>query len=109
MTTLNQYQNEAMRTAIWPIDKGMDYLAPALAGEAGEVASEWAKAVRDDGAVITSERRIAMLAECGDTLWVIAGLARELGSDLESVAQGNLTKLADRARRGVIGGSGNSR
>lgn len=109
MTTLNEYANEAMRTAIWPINKGMDYLAPALAAEAGEVAGEWAKAVRDDGGVVTPDRRKAMLKEAGDSLWMIAGLARELGSDLETIAQMNLTKLADRAARGVLQGSGNDR
>lgn len=106
---LNEYANEAMRTAIFPIDKGIDYLAPALAAEAGEVAGEWAKAVRDDKGIITAERRTAILKEAGDTLWMLAGLARELDSTLESIAQLNLNKLADRAARGTLQGSGNER
>lgn len=109
MTTLNEYQCEAMRTAIWPAGKGLDYLAPALAAEGGEVAGEWAKAVRDDGGVVTPDRRLKLLKEAGDTLWMVAAITKELGVTLEEVAQMNLDKLADRARRGVLAGSGNDR
>jgi hypothetical protein len=36
-------------------------------------------------------------------------LAYDLGLSLESIAEGNLSKLADRASRGVLGGSGDNR
>jgi hypothetical protein len=42
-------------------------------------------------------------------LWYVAQLATELGLDLEEVAAGNLAKLASRAARNVIAGSGDRR
>jgi len=51
----------------------------------------------------------ALVFELGDVLWYIARLAAELGASLDDVARLNLDKLADRATRGVIGGSGDHR
>ena len=109
MTTLNEYQNLAMQTAVFPLDKGLDYLVNGLTSEAGELAGHYAKAIRDENGHISPERRKLMLKEAGDTLWMLAGLARELDTNLEAVAQMNLNKLADRKQRGVLAGSGDNR
>jgi len=106
---LNEYGTEAMRTAIFPIDKGLDYLVNGLTSEAGELAGHYAKAIRDENGHISGERRMLMLKEAGDCLWMLAGLARELGSNLEAVGQMNLNKLADRQKRGQLQGSGDNR
>lgn len=106
---LNEYGTEAMRTAIFPLDKGMDYLVNALSSEAGELAGHYAKAIRDENGHISGERRMLILKEAGDVLWMVAGISREMGSNLEAVAQMNLNKLADRAKRGVLQGSGDNR
>ena len=37
---LNEYQAEALSTAIYPNDNKVEYLALALCGEAGEVADK---------------------------------------------------------------------
>jgi hypothetical protein len=42
-------------------------------------------------------------------LWYVAQLATELGLELDQVAQANLDKLASRAARNVIAGSGDRR
>ena len=42
-------------------------------------------------------------------LWYVAQIASELNLDLSNVAQGNLDKLADRAKRGKIKGNGDDR
>ena len=47
--------------------------------------------------------------ELGDTLWYIAVLASELGTNLELVATSNLDKLAARAEANTIKGSGDDR
>lgn len=59
-----------------------------------------------DGA---DEQRAAIKKELGDVMWMVAGLADELGWSLEDVCRENLRKLADRQKRGVVDGSGDNR
>lgn len=106
---LDDYQAAAKQTAIYPDDAGLDYLIPALAGEAGEVASKWAKIIRDQGGAYDQADADALVAEVGDCLWMVAMLADELGVPLSDVAAQNLAKLEDRQQRGVLGGSGDDR
>jgi NTP pyrophosphatase (non-canonical NTP hydrolase) len=107
---LNTYQQAAGRTALYP-DRGQNPLYPTLGlcGEAGEVADKVKKVMRDDGGVFSAERRQAIALELGDVLWYVAQLAHELGLSLEEIASANLAKLADRADRQVLGGSGDRR
>ena len=103
--TLDQYQEQAKATAVYPDDKADQYLIAGLAGEVGELASLFAKHWRGDGDINPDHAR----AELGDILWFVAMLADEIGCDLSTVAQGNLNKLADRAERGKLKGSGDNR
>lgn len=114
----SEYQALARRT--WtPKDRGfplstlrfarLSYLTLGLNGEAGEVAEHIKKYLRDDGACMPAEREDQIVKELGDALWYLSMLADELGFKLEDVAQKNVDKLADRAERGVIGGSGDER
>ena len=107
---LNQYQRQARNTALYP-DLGSNPIYPALGlcGEAGEVADKVKKVLRDEAGVFSDERRQAIALELGDVLWYVSQLADELGFSLETVAQANLDKLASRAQRQVIGGSGDQR
>ncbi len=106
---LADYQRLSRRTAEYPREAWLAYPALGLAGEAGELAEHAKKAIRDDGAEISAERRAAMSKELGDVLWYVAQLASELGLDLDDVAQQNLEKLLSRQRRGVLSGSGDDR
>ena len=107
---LNQYQRKARSTALYP-DLGSNPIYPALGlcGEAGEVADKVKKVLRDEAGVFSDERRQAIALELGDVLWYVSQLSDELGYSLETVAQANLDKLASRAQRQVIGGSGDQR
>jgi NTP pyrophosphatase (non-canonical NTP hydrolase) len=67
------------------------------------------KALRDDGGVLTEERRAALAAELGDVLWYAAQLATEAGLDLDEIAEDNLAKLLSRKERNVLQGSGDTR
>ena len=107
MTTFNDYQDEAETTAIYPPEHAMPYLLLKLAGEAGEVGQTYAKYLRDGTSSVEMERDVT--AELGDVLWYVAMVAREVGVDLDEVANANLSKLASRAARGVLGGSGSHR
>jgi NTP pyrophosphatase (non-canonical NTP hydrolase) len=107
---ISEYQELSRRTATYP-DAGDNIVYPTLglAGEAGEVSEKVKKLLRDDGGVMSDERREALAGELGDVLWYVAQVATEAGLDLQEIAQGNLDKLLSRQRRGVLSGSGDSR
>lgn len=107
---LRTYQQRSRQTARYP-DAGTNPIYPTLGlcGEAGEVADKVKKVLRDRDGDFSAEVREALQLELGDVLWYVAQLATELGLDLEEVAQANLDKLASRAARNVISGSGDQR
>lgn len=65
-----------------------------LAGEAGSVAAEYKKRLRDGEAHSRWHARLA--EELGDVLWYLSAIAHEVGLDLESIAQQNLAKTHGR-------------
>ena len=104
---LNDYQNRANETAIYP--EGLNYPILGLAGEAGEICNKYKKIIRDKGGDVDVNDLDELAKELGDVLWYVAQIATELGTDLETVARVNLMKLGDRKDRGVLGGSGDER
>jgi NTP pyrophosphatase (non-canonical NTP hydrolase) len=104
------YQQRSRETARYP-DAGSNPLYPTLGlcGETGEVADKVKKVIRDRGGRFDAEVCEDLRLELGDVLWYVAQLATELGLSLEDVAQANLAKLASRAARNVISGSGDRR
>jgi NTP pyrophosphatase (non-canonical NTP hydrolase) len=106
----NDYQRAALRTArdTGARDEFM-HLVLGLVGEAGEVAEKVKKLVRDKNSDLAQLDRDDMASELGDVLWYTAVLASFLGMSLDDIAQRNVEKLADRQRRAVLGGSGDSR
>lgn len=110
--SFQNYQKQAATTALYPgrePGRVAPYPALGLAGEAGEVAEQVKKAIRDDGGVITDQRRDALKKELGDVLWYVAALCTELNLEMSDVAAANLDKLQSRAARGVIKGDGDDR
>ncbi len=107
---LADYQAQSRATAVYP-DAGSNLLYPTLGlcGEAGEVAEKVKKMLRDDGGVLSDERREALAKELGDVLWYVAQLATEAGLELDAIAAGNLEKLGSRRDRDVLQGSGDDR
>ncbi len=105
-----QYQEGCRATAGYP-DVGANPIYPTLGlcGEAGEVADKVKKVLRDRQGNFSPEVIADLKLELGDVLWYVAQLATELGLELEQIAQTNLDKLASRAARNVIGGSGDRR
>ena len=107
---LSDYQLRSRATAVYPAaGDNLTYPALGLCGEAGEVAEKVKKAIRDDGGVLTDERRAALAAELGDVLWYMAQLATEAGLRLDTIAEENLSKLLSRQERNVLQGSGDTR
>ncbi|HLH45669.1 MAG TPA: nucleoside triphosphate pyrophosphohydrolase family protein [Acidimicrobiales bacterium] len=107
---LDTFQRRARVTAMYP-DAGANLVYPVLglASEAGEVAGKAKKAIRDAGGVIDPARRSQILDELGDVLWYVAAICDELHASMEEVAASTLVKLASRAERGALQGSGDDR
>jgi NTP pyrophosphatase (non-canonical NTP hydrolase) len=107
---LNAYQQGARATARYPqVGQNPIYPTLGLCGEAGEVADIVKKVLRDNEGVFSDDTRQALMLELGDVLWYVAQLSSELGFELNAVAEANLSKLASRSARNVIGGSGDHR
>ena len=106
---LAEYQKEAAATDQVPAKAGnmqeasTQILVPllGLAGEAGEILSEYKKLLRDGPAYKLFPER--MSEELGDLLWYISNVASKSGLSLEDVASQNLKKC--RARWEVATGS----
>ena len=105
----NDYQVQALKTAR-PKDATNEllHLILGLVGESGEIAEKVKKVIRDQDSDFSKLNEL-FEKELGDVLWHIAVLAAYFDIPLEKIAQQNINKLADRKRRGVIGGSGDSR
>lgn len=108
--TLNEYQELAMKTAIFPESAKYSYPALGLAGEAGEVANKAKKLIRDGATEEELAVKLMDIAdELGDVLWYVAAMAQVLDTTLEKVAKNNIHKLAERQVKGTIKGSGDKR
>ena len=108
--TAELYQYEASKTAIFPKEKALEYLALGLTSEAGEVAGKVKKLIRDGEDVEGSDmKKIAIASEVGDVLWYCALMAKEVGIPLNTIMQMNLEKLHSRKERGTLKGSGDNR
>ena len=83
--------------------------ALGVAGEAGEFADKVKKIMRDRKGAFTDEDRAEIIKELGDVLWYVALVSLYLGVPLSEVAEGNIEKLASRARRNTLQGAGDNR
>ena len=107
--TLNEYQQKALETAVYPQEYKIIYPSLGLTGEAGECADKVKKVIRDNGGQFTEEKRLELAKEIGDVLWYCATFANDIGYDLETIGQMNNDKLHSRQERSVLGGSGDNR
>jgi NTP pyrophosphatase (non-canonical NTP hydrolase) len=96
---ISEYHEEALTFASPPdLDSGITYPVLGLLCEAGQVAAKVNQVVRECGedAFTCRVTRERILRELGDVLWYVAVCSRELGADLEAVAELNLQKLRSR-------------
>lgn len=98
---LNEYQEKAAETDLVPwagadLPEGESIEIPlfGLAGEVGELLSEYKKCIRDKGSHHLFRERVE--EELGDLLWYLANVASKFGLSLEQVAQRNLKKTQNR-------------
>ena len=109
--TFDEYQKQALTTAVLSGDKMLDicHWALGLAGESGEVADKIKKIIRDQKSDPSAIDKNDIKKELGDVLWYIAVFADELGISLEDIAETNAQKLQSRKSRNTIKGSGDNR
>lgn len=97
---LNDYQEEALRTDRVPVRAGADdataLIVPmlGLAGETGQLLSEYKKHLRDGEAHRLFKDRVS--EELGDLLWYIANVASKFELSLSDIASDNLAKVKER-------------
>lgn len=115
---IREYGARAGETALYPAVipenaspelPSIFYCTLKLNGEAGEVAEQVGKALRDDGGKFTLERVSKIKKELGDVYWYLARLCHHFGFDPNEVLRENLEKLAKRKFEGKIHGSGSDR
>jgi len=104
-----EYQEKALKTAVYGAGNAIIYPSLGLANEAGEVLGKIKKVLRDNNGVFTPELNQGIASELGDVLWYVAATAQDLGISLDSIADANIKKLEDRRLRGVLQGSGDNR
>ncbi len=109
--TLNDYQKEALVTAVWSGDnlKDLAHWVLGVTGEAGEVAEKVKKIIRDNNGELSEEAKAELMKELGDVMWYLAVLAEHIGYSFEEVGKANIAKLRDRQSRDKIHGSGDNR
>ena len=90
---LNEYQHEARKTHQTPSREGSQMTVSlfGLAGEVGELLSEYKKWMRDGDAHLLHRDRVA--EELGDLLWYVANVADQFELALENIASQNLAKI----------------
>ena len=94
--TFEGYQNLMGPTEHWPTELGPLYPITGLAGEVGEVANEIKKMHRDDGGILTPERKKKIVEELGDVLWYLTSLCNSLDICLEDIAYESLDKVLNK-------------
>ena len=96
--TLAEYAADSGRFVDTKAADRLGYYLLALAGEVGEAANIYKKALRN-GVVLNAAERDMLLEELGDALWYLTQAAGEVGGvgGFERMARDNSTKL-DRRR-----------
>src|SRR5262245_5166854 len=98
---LSDYQRQAVETRQVSSSNIPDPIIPllGLAGESGELLSEYKKSLRDGDSYRIAKSRIA--EELGDLLWYLADVADIFELDLEDVGRQNLEKCSQRWGEGA--------
>lgn len=109
--TLNEYQTEALVTALWSGDemKDLAHWVLGVTGESGEIAEKVKKIIRDFDGQLSDDAKKELMKEVGDVLWYLAVLTEHLGFTFDEVGKQNIAKLRDRQARNKIQGNGDNR
>lgn len=106
---MNEFQRQALQTAIYPQELKTIYPLIGITGETGEVAEKVKKVIRDRNGLFSKSDRLEIAKELGDVLWYLSVLANDLGYSLDEVAALNIEKIRSRNERGKLHGNGDNR
>ena len=70
----------------------LSFLGLGLSSEAGEVAGEIKKLIRDDNGTLSNDRRDRIISEIGDVLWYSQGILAEVDSSLGEALEINIKR-----------------
>lgn len=97
----------AQTTAVYPkIGNNWQYTMIGLTGEVGKLANLLKKAIRDDGGVISNERKEKCISELSDIGWYFVMLCYELGINPNAVLEYGVNKLTNRVKTNTIHDTG---
>jgi NTP pyrophosphatase (non-canonical NTP hydrolase) len=107
--TNEEYQSQTHKTAVFPENIALPYIALGIGNEAGELQGVIKKILRGDyNDHPTAVLRQKIISEAGDVLWYLSELFTFYGITFGEVMENNLTKLETRVLTGTIKGSGES-
>jgi NTP pyrophosphatase (non-canonical NTP hydrolase) len=107
---INEYQENAKLTSVYPKEYSIIYPTIGLAGECGEVCEKIKKQIRDKNSDFLNEVfKKDIIKELGDVLWYVAILASDLNITMEEIAYTNILKLNERKNNNKINGNGDNR
>lgn len=93
--TFNEYQNEALKTDFVKEGDTSEVIPLlGLAGEVGELVSEYKKYLREGDSFRLFEEKLS--EELGDILWYLTSFSTKRGLSLEQIAMDNLAKTRRR-------------
>jgi len=98
---LDEYQKLAIKAARFDIadTEGRVISLLGLAGEVGELSTEFKKQIRDGKSYKVFQNKV--IEELGDILWYLASISSVEGLSLESIAKANLKKIESRTPQGI--------
>lgn len=90
MNELDAYQSQALQTAIYPLERGLEYTVLGLLSEIGELEEVYYDVTteRGNGRYWTARQLSEGLSEAGDCYWYLAAIADSVGTTLGQLELG---------------------
>lgn len=83
---LTDYQHEALKTAIYPVDRELDYTVLGLLSEVGELGEAYSEG-KQDAWGFTKNVVENVISEAGDCYWYVAAVADALNAPLSAIVK----------------------
>lgn len=95
-------EDTVIKTATDEVINSPGYAFTGLVSEVGELADQFKKLIRNDGGVMTDERRRQIKLELGDIFWYLQLMLIQEEFDIVEILHMNRDKLFARLKDGTI-------